>query len=208
MVANLVDSHEAVAIAAPTAAVQTRTRVALPGYRYQHGQADAPDHRLPRMRPRRPDTSQAASAPTASREGPRPDAPLQHLTPNTGRSTALQRTLEQKHGAVAAASMHGHRWRALAVPSSEPLTTSGGPRRSTQHELTKLSCSAIFFTCATYDPSCPCSMFIEVPEGHPSAHHARGEAQQHNCTSCGQVWSPARQWRHPTPAPTCPMTLK
>lgn len=40
----------------------------------------------------------------------------------------------------------------FAVPSSEPLTSSGGPRRSGQQELTKLSCSAIFFTC------CPLAM--------------------------------------------------
>lgn len=37
---------------------------------------------------------------------------------------------------------------ALAVASSEPLTSSGGPRRRGQQELTKLSCSAIFFTCS------------------------------------------------------------
>jgi hypothetical protein len=36
----------------------------------------------------------------------------------------------------------------LAVPSSEPLTRSGGPRLSGQQLLTKLSCSAIFFTCS------------------------------------------------------------
>ena len=40
------------------------------------------------------------------------------------------------------------RWqRAFAVPSSEPLTMSGGPLRRMPQELTKLSCSAIFFTC-------------------------------------------------------------
>lgn len=38
--------------------------------------------------------------------------------------------------------------RTLAVPSSEPLTRSGGPRLSGQQLLTKLSCSAIFFTCS------------------------------------------------------------
>ena len=38
--------------------------------------------------------------------------------------------------------------RALAVASSEPLTSSGGPRFSGQQLFTKLSCSAIFFTCA------------------------------------------------------------
>ena len=34
----------------------------------------------------------------------------------------------------------------FAVASSEPLTSSGGPRRSGQQLLTKLSCSLIFFT--------------------------------------------------------------
>ena len=36
----------------------------------------------------------------------------------------------------------------LAVASSEPLTSSGGPLRSGQQLLTKLSCSLIFFTCS------------------------------------------------------------
>jgi hypothetical protein len=34
------------------------------------------------------------------------------------------------------------------VPSSEPLTTSGGPLRKGQQELTKLSCSDIFLICS------------------------------------------------------------
>ena len=36
----------------------------------------------------------------------------------------------------------------LAVPSSDPLTRSGGPRLSGQQLFTKLSCSAIFLTCS------------------------------------------------------------
>ena len=35
----------------------------------------------------------------------------------------------------------------FAVASSEPLTSSGGPRFSGQQLFTKLSCSDIFFTC-------------------------------------------------------------
>ncbi len=38
--------------------------------------------------------------------------------------------------------------RTFAVPSSEPLTSRGGPLLKGQHVLTKLSCSAIFFTCS------------------------------------------------------------
>ncbi len=44
--------------------------------------------------------------------------------------------------------MREHAPHAFAVASSEPLTSSGGPRFSGQQLLTKLSCSAIFFTCA------------------------------------------------------------
>ena len=36
----------------------------------------------------------------------------------------------------------------MAVASSEPLTSSGGPLRSGQQLFTKLSCSLIFFTCS------------------------------------------------------------
>lgn len=36
----------------------------------------------------------------------------------------------------------------FALPSSDPLTSSGGPRRNGQQLLTKLSCSAIFLTCS------------------------------------------------------------
>ena len=41
----------------------------------------------------------------------------------------------------------------LAVPSSEPLTSSGGPLLSGQQVFTKLSCSAIFFTCSPVSAS-------------------------------------------------------
>ena len=39
-------------------------------------------------------------------------------------------------------------WPTFAVPSSDPLTRRGGPLLRGQQLLTKLSCSAIFFTCS------------------------------------------------------------
>ena len=39
------------------------------------------------------------------------------------------------------------------MPASEPLTSSGGPRRSGQQLFTKLSCSAIFFICSKGVPA-------------------------------------------------------
>lgn len=45
--------------------------------------------------------------------------------------------------------MQDNMLRAFAVASSEPLTSSGGPRFSGQQLFTKLSCSAIFFTCGS-----------------------------------------------------------
>jgi hypothetical protein len=59
--------------------------------------------------------------------------------------------------------------RALELPSSDPLTSSGGPRRSGQQLFTKLSCSAIFFTCQRRNQqayaSAPCCL-IRGPISH------------------------------------------
>jgi len=75
--------------------------------------------------------------------------------------------------------VRGHASRTLAVASSEPLTSSGGPRFSGQQLLTKLSCSAIFFTCT----SAAClNTQSAAPRGHAVVHWLQGPNPH------GKVW--------------------
>ena len=67
-----------------------------------------------------------------------------HEREKLGSSEEVLRTLP-KHPLIVA-SKHGEL--TFAVASSEPLTSNGGPLRSGQQLLTKLSCSLIFFTYA------------------------------------------------------------
>lgn len=95
--------------------------------------------------------------------------------------------------------------RALAVPSSEPVTKSCGPRRSGQQELTMSVCSPVFLTCS---PVCA-SHRRDVLSGE---HDSRCSPSGVQCSSrTAFLWPAARlragrgpggssQWRAPAAA--------